>query len=311
VHILQCTIRKTILRRTNQKYSLNDLVIQKGLTNQEDARADLLDEMLGTESGEEFDPGDILTPVEPTYTIIVDGLYMVDDLSSAVSWFVQPVKQDKHTKDKWAPMIKPPQPTKSYWQDVHAWKIAQQDLKELTDHCVILEREPRIPDHGDYLLGYLDYENDDDNEEIRKTQERYKGQTNESRKKEPREQVEGQWIDKERPVTPEKVKLRNKKTPEVRKEVRKGEEHTTYQRAKSNENHPEPPIMPTIPGQNLKSFYMKRPIKNPLTIRSYDNTPAMTDQEYSRNARPSLRGKVVDATEKVLPCKERTLAGAT
>jgi hypothetical protein len=69
--------------------------------------------------------------------------------------------------------------------------------------------------------------------------------------------------------------------------------------------------MLTIPKQDLKSFYVKRPIENPSTSRNYDNTLAMMNQECSKIARPSLRGKIVDATEEASPCKERTLAGAT
>jgi pentatricopeptide repeat protein len=82
------------------------------------AALDLLGEMLDTESGVEFGPGDIPAPAMSTYAIIVRGFCMMDDLSSAVSWFERLVEQGKHTKDEWAPALEPPQPTKPFWRDI-------------------------------------------------------------------------------------------------------------------------------------------------------------------------------------------------
>ncbi|KAI0250505.1 hypothetical protein BJV78DRAFT_551731 [Lactifluus subvellereus] len=82
------------------------------------AALDLLGEMLDTETGVEFGPKDTPAPAMSTYAVIVRGFCMMDDLSSAVSWFERLVDQGKHTKDEWAPTLEPPQPTNTFWRDI-------------------------------------------------------------------------------------------------------------------------------------------------------------------------------------------------
>lgn len=81
------------------------------------AALDLLSEMLDTKAGVEFGPKDVPAPAMSTYIVIVRGLCLMGDPSSAVSWFERLIDQGKHTEDEWAPTLEPPQPTVAFWQD--------------------------------------------------------------------------------------------------------------------------------------------------------------------------------------------------
>jgi pentatricopeptide repeat protein len=80
------------------------------------AALDLLGEMLDTEAGIEFGPKDVPAPAMSTYVAIVRGFCLMDDPSSAVSWFERLIDQGKPTKYEWAPTLEPPQPTSEFWR---------------------------------------------------------------------------------------------------------------------------------------------------------------------------------------------------
>jgi pentatricopeptide repeat protein len=82
------------------------------------AALDLLGEMLDTKAGVEFGPKDVPAPAMSTYAVVVRGFCLMDDPSTAVSWFERLIDQGNPTNDEWAPTLEPPQPTDSFWRDV-------------------------------------------------------------------------------------------------------------------------------------------------------------------------------------------------
>jgi pentatricopeptide repeat protein len=90
------------------------------------AALDLLGEMLDTKTGVDFGPKDTPAPAMSTYAIIVRGFCLMDDISSALSWFERLVDQGKHIEDEWAPTLEPPQPTNVFWRDV-LYQLAERD----------------------------------------------------------------------------------------------------------------------------------------------------------------------------------------
>ncbi|ETW84594.1 hypothetical protein HETIRDRAFT_235203, partial [Heterobasidion irregulare TC 32-1] len=77
---------------------------------------ELLEQMLDTPKGVEFEVQDVPTPSLTTYTTIIEGFCRLGDMQTALSWFERLLEQDSVAAHPFKPTATPPRPDSRLWQ---------------------------------------------------------------------------------------------------------------------------------------------------------------------------------------------------